>query len=48
MTSLLINGTDLTLEDLRQVVYHRRTVGITEAARDKVTAAREVVDKLVQ
>ncbi len=48
MTSLLINGNDLTLEDLRQVVWQRRPVGITEAARDKVAAARAVVDKLVQ
>src|SRR5437762_9190712 len=48
MTSLLINGNDLTLEDLRQVVWQRRAVGMAEAARDKVTAAREVVDKLVR
>src|SRR5437016_2746321 len=48
MTSLLINGNDLTLEDLRQVVWQRRAAGISETARDKVTAAREVVDKLVR
>src|SRR5437016_2931445 len=48
MTSLLINGNDLTLEDLRQVVWQRRAAGISETAREKVTAAREVVDKLVR
>jgi histidine ammonia-lyase len=48
MTSLQINGNDLTLEELRQVVYQRRPVGMAEAARAKVIAAREVVDKLVQ
>src|SRR5438477_11097603 len=48
MTSLLINGNDFTLEELRQLVWQRRAAGIAETARDKVTAAREVVDKLVR
>ena len=48
MTTLLINGNDLTLEELRQVVWQRRAVEISAAARDKVNAAREVVDRLVE
>jgi histidine ammonia-lyase len=47
MPSILINGNDLTLEQLRQIVYRESTVGLAPAARDRVNAARAVVDKLV-
>src|SRR5437773_1278660 len=47
MTQLLINGNDLTLEDLRQVVYERYPVALAGPAREKVNSARAIVDKLV-
>jgi histidine ammonia-lyase len=48
MTPLEINGNDLSFEDLRQVVYERREVILAGAARSKVAAAREVVEKLLR
>jgi histidine ammonia-lyase len=48
MTPLLINGNDLSFDDLRQVVYERRTVTLAGDAREKVNAARAVVDKLLR
>src|SRR5882672_11491679 len=48
MTPLLINGNDLTFDDLRQVVYERRQVSLAADAREKVNAARAVVDKLLR
>src|SRR6266481_3928613 len=48
MTHLQINGNDLSFDDLRQVVYARRPVELAAAAREKVVAARSVVDKLLQ
>src|SRR5689334_24333696 len=48
MSALQINGNDLSLDDLRQVVYGRRPVELADAARKKVIAAREVVEKLLQ
>ena len=48
MTTLQINGNDLSLDDLRQVVYERRPVELAEGARKKVVAAREVVEKLLR
>src|SRR5438270_11648639 len=48
MSALQINGNDLSLEELRQVVYERRPVGLAGAARTKVIAAREVVEKLLR
>ncbi len=48
MTPLLINGNDLSFDDLRQVVYERRPVSLAAAAREKVNAARAVVDKLLR
>jgi histidine ammonia-lyase len=48
MTPLLINGNDLSFDDLRQVVYERRQVSLAGAAREKVNAARAVVDKLLR
>ena len=48
MTSLKINGNDLSLDDLRQVVYERRPVELADGARKKVVAAREVVEKLLR
>jgi histidine ammonia-lyase len=43
-----MNGNDLSLDDLRQVVYERRPVELADSARTKVIAAREVVEKLVR
>src|SRR5258708_38025652 len=48
MPILPLTGNDLTLEDLRQVVYDRREVSLAPNARKKVNAARAVVDKLVK
>ena len=48
MAILPLSGNDLTLEDLRQVVYDRREVALASDARKKVDAARAVVDKLVK
>ncbi|MGH9634058.1 MAG: histidine ammonia-lyase [Candidatus Angelobacter sp.] len=48
MNALQINGNDLSLDDLSQVVYERRTVELADGARAKVVAAREVVEKLLR
>jgi histidine ammonia-lyase len=48
MTTLEINGNDLSFDELRQVVYERRPVALAAAAKDKVDAAREVVEKLLR
>src|SRR5690349_6397093 len=48
MNPLQINGNDLTLDDLHQVVYEHRRVELAAAARAKVTAARQVVEKLLR
>jgi histidine ammonia-lyase len=47
MNVLQINGNDLLLDDLRQVVYERRPVELADGARKRVVAAREVVEKLL-
>jgi histidine ammonia-lyase len=48
MTSLQINGDDLSLDGLHQVVYERRPVILADGARAKVVAAREVVERLLR
>ncbi|HYX53393.1 MAG TPA: histidine ammonia-lyase [Candidatus Limnocylindrales bacterium] len=48
MNPVRINGNSLTLDDLRDVVYERRPVLLEAEAREKVVAARAVVDKLVR
>ncbi|MGB9123079.1 MAG: histidine ammonia-lyase [Candidatus Angelobacter sp.] len=48
MNALQINGNDLSLDDLRQVVYERRPIELADGARKKVVAAREVVEKLLR
>jgi len=48
MSTLKINGNDLSLNDLRQVVYEQRQVELADSARTKVIAAREVVEKLLR
>jgi histidine ammonia-lyase len=48
MNALQINGNDLSLDDLREVVYEQRPVELAEGARKKVIAAREVVEKLLR
>jgi histidine ammonia-lyase len=47
MQALHINGNDLTLEDVRQVVYERRPLLLQPEARLAVERARAVVDELV-
>lgn len=47
MTALHLNGNNLDLESLEQVVAHRQPVLLEPAARAAVAAAREVVDELV-
>src|SRR6201985_2647549 len=48
MTAIEINGNNLTFNELRQVVYERRPVALASDAREKVVAAREVVEKLLR
>lgn len=48
MQALHISGNDLTLEDVRQVVYQRRPVLLQPQARRAVEEARGVVDELVE
>src|SRR6185437_5491496 len=45
---LKLNGNNLTFDDLREVVYDNRPVMLAPDAREKVDAARAVVDKLVR
>jgi histidine ammonia-lyase len=47
MNALHINGNDLTLEDVREVATERRPVLLDPDARERVDAARAVVDALV-
>ena len=47
MKALHINGNDLTLSDLREVVYQRRPVLLEPEARERVEKARNVVEDLV-
>jgi histidine ammonia-lyase len=47
MKALHINGNDLTLSDLKDVVYSRRPVLLEPEAREKVEGAREVVEDLL-
>ena len=48
MNPVRLNGTDLSFADLREVVYEHRAVLLEGDAREKVNAARAVVDALVQ
>jgi histidine ammonia-lyase len=48
MSALQINGNDLSLDDLRGVVYEQRPVELAGSARTKVIDAREVVEKLLR
>lgn len=48
MAALHINGNDLTLEQLREVVYERRPVLLDPAARRAVERSRTVIDELVE
>ena len=47
MRALHIDGEQLTLADLREVVYENRPVLLAPDAREKVLASREVVEELV-
>ena len=46
MNALHINGNDLTLEAVREVAFERRPVLLDPDARERVNAARDVVDTL--
>ena len=48
MSALQINGSDLSFNDLRDVVYEHQPVELAEDARKKVIGAREVVEKLLR
>ncbi len=47
MNALHISGNDLTLEEVGEVAYERRPVLLAPDARERVNAARTVVDDLV-
>ncbi len=47
MSAIHLNGNDLSLEELRQVVYQKTPVLLAPDAREKVEAARAVVDDLI-
>lgn len=47
MNPIRISGNDLTYAELREVVYARRTVLTSGDAREKINAARSVVNALV-
>lgn len=47
MKALHINGNDLTLADLREVVYGRRPVLLEPEAREKVEVSRAIVEDLL-
>jgi histidine ammonia-lyase len=48
MKALHINGNDLTLSELAEVVYQKRPVLLDPDARERVKRARAVVDRLVE
>ncbi|MBZ5630836.1 MAG: histidine ammonia-lyase [Acidobacteriia bacterium] len=48
MKVLHINGSELTLDELREAVYERRVVLLDPDARLRVLAARSVVDDIVE
>ncbi len=48
MKALHINGNDLTLDELREVVYEHRPVLLDPDARLRVQAARQVVEDVVE
>src|SRR5262245_29040090 len=43
-----LDGSSLTLSHLEAIAYHGETVGLADAARDRVRAARAVVDRFAQ
>src|SRR5215467_15975945 len=48
MNPIRITGSDLSLDDLREIACRRRAVLPSGDAREKVNAARAVVDALVE
>jgi histidine ammonia-lyase len=48
MNPVRLNGNDLTFTDLHEVVYRRRPVLPSGDAREKINAARGVIDTLVE
>jgi histidine ammonia-lyase len=47
MPAIHLNGTDLSLEDLRRIVYEKLPVLLSPDAREAVESARAVVDDLI-
>ncbi len=47
MSAIHLNGNDLSLEDLRQIVYDKMPVLLSPDAREAVQTARAVVDDLI-
>ena len=47
MNALHISGNDLTLEEVRNVAFERRPLLLAPDARERVNAARDVIDTLV-
>ncbi|MBI4264293.1 MAG: histidine ammonia-lyase [Acidobacteria bacterium] len=45
---ILLDGNSLTLDDLVAIAYDAAPIGLTEAARDRVRAARAVVDEFAR
>jgi histidine ammonia-lyase len=48
MNPVKLNGNDLSFDDLRDIVYEHRPVLLSADARERVDAARAVVEKLVR
>jgi histidine ammonia-lyase len=46
--SVSLNGDELTLEDVWVVAIHRAPAALSEAGREKMTAARALVDRVAQ
>lgn len=48
MDKIILNGRDLTLEQLVQVTRNHAVVELADEAKDKIIASRKLVDKFVQ
>jgi histidine ammonia-lyase len=46
--TIALDGHSLTLDDLAAIAYDNATVALSDAARDRVRAARDVVDEFAQ
>ena len=48
MEKIVINGKDLTIEDVAKVARCHAEVEISKDAKEKITASRKLVDKFVE